>query len=77
MTPAFSPPESSRGPRCEWYEAGNRSHFFEQLGLGCIPFAVGIAAEVALRRYAAKRGRPSVGGTDAVTASEGEGGETQ
>jgi len=52
--PAFSPPESSHGPRCKWYEAGNRSHFLQQLGLGCIPFVMGIAAVVALRRYTAR-----------------------
>jgi len=53
--PAFSPPESSRGRRYAWYEAGNRSHLLGQLALGCIPFVIGIAAVTALRRYAAKR----------------------
>ena len=48
--PAFHPPESSHGPICKWYEAGNRSHFFQQLGLGFIPLMVGGTVFIWLQR---------------------------
>jgi hypothetical protein len=38
--PAFLPPESAHGPRCRWYERGNRKHLVQQIGLGFVPLAV-------------------------------------
>ncbi|MHC4250507.1 MAG: hypothetical protein ACYS9X_15370 [Planctomycetota bacterium] len=38
--PAFLPPGTAHGPRCRWYEAGNRKHFVQQIGLGFVPLAV-------------------------------------
>lgn len=55
--PAFHPPESAQGPRCEWYEAGNRMHFAQQMVLGCIPLVLYATGFFVLRRRRRLRSR--------------------